>query len=338
MLLNVVAFNYHPYDGYGRYATHLVRALDRLGADVTPIVAQQLDLATWMQRMAGLDLSHLTLTCMPPFSLRPLPRQWSLTMTEGTRLPEGWAQRLNECCERVIVPCEHNATAFRASGVKVPVHVIPGGTSPEEFPVLQRRPRRPYTFLTLADRGSRKGWMEVWSAFFKAFSEAPDVRLIVKSRPGANSLLDLIANAQHRDPRVAFWRADVGHPADVYAAADCVALPSRSEGWGMPHREAAMMGMPVITTRYSGLDDGHTQDWAIVVKQHTLHDVPAMAQYVRGQWCRADVEELAQQMRWCYDHPAQAQQRGWQAAAWLRANQTWEHSARALLELIERHG
>ena len=149
-------------------------------------------------------------------------------------------------------------------------------------------------------------------------------------------LVSLIANAQQRDPRVV-QQADVPNPADYLAMADCVAIPSRSEGWGMPHREAAMMGLPVIVTRYSGLDDGHTDEWAIVVP-HTLGPVPAGTQYVRGEWCRADTDTLAQRLRWCYEYPEEAAERGRAAAAWLRANQTWEHSARALLELIEEHG
>ena len=347
MRLNWLAYNFDSYDGYGRYGLHYVRALVRLGVSVAPLMLSQLKLPSWMQRAAGLDFSHLTITCTPPYMLEALPgRQWSLSMTEGTRLPGGWAQKLNDHCERVIVPCEHNRETYERSGVDIPIHVLSGGTSPEEFPMIGRNGRyapqsaRPYTFLALGDRGARKGWVEVWQAFYKAFKtpeDTPDVRLLIKTRPHTNSLIDRICGAC-RDPRITFWLADVDSMADVYAWADCVAMPSRSEGWGMPHREAAMMSLPAIVLRYSGLDDGHTHEWAIPLEKMEPGPIPACAAYMRGEWMKADVDELAGAMRWCYENPQTARAIGRKAAKWLRNNQTWMHSARGLVELIGRYG
>ncbi len=342
MQINWAAYSFDAYDGYGRYAMHMIRALLGLGVDVRAMILAQLALPGWLQRRTGLDLSLLTITCAPPYMTRGLPcRQWSLSMTEGTILPDGWARTLNDTCERVIVPCAHNREAFVASGVTIPVHVIPGGIAPEEFPLLQRRPGRPYTFLTLADRGARKGWVEVWEAFYRAFgtpADTPDVRLLIKTRPHTNDLVDRIAGAVHRDPRIFFWSENVANPADVYAQADCFAIPSRSEGWGMPHREAATMGLPVITTRYSGLVEG-IEGWAaVVLEKLTLQDVPANTPHVRGQWVRADVGELAAGLRWCYEHAEEAAERGRRGAQWLREHQTWQHSARRLLALLEECG
>lgn len=340
MRLNWVSYFFHPFDGYGRYARYMVQSLARLGVEVHPILLEQLDMPGWIQRMAGLDWSRLTITCAPPYMFPGLAgRQWGLTMTEGSALPEGWAKHCDGC-ERIIVPCEQNATAFKSSGVRVPIHVVPGGTSPVEFPMVYSKPRRPYTFLALGDRGSRKGWTEVWQAFFMAFHDTPDVRLVVKTRPNTNDLIDRISMASNRDPRISFWMQDVDTMADVYAQVDCVAIPSKSEGWGMPHREAAMMAIPTIVTRYSGLDDGHTDDWAtVVLDDYKLVDIPSgYADHIDGQWAQVDVGALADAMRWCYDHPAQAKEKAHAGAAWLRENQTWEHAGRAMLDLLERWG
>ena len=38
----------------------------------------------------------------------------------------------------------------------------------------------------------------------------------------------------------------------LYASADVFVLPSRGEGWGRPHVEAMAMGLPIITTNWSG--------------------------------------------------------------------------------------
>jgi glycosyltransferase involved in cell wall biosynthesis len=339
--LNWVAFNYHKYDGYGRYSLHLIRALNRLGVEVHPLLTDQVRLPGWMQRMAGLDYSNLTITCTPPFMLCPLPgKQWNLTMTEGTQLPVGWPPHINRCVERVIVPCEHNRRAFVSSGVKVPVDVSPGGTCPWEFPVIRRDYRnnghRPYTFLALADRGARKGWVEVWSAFYQAFGppeKTQDARLLIKTRPNTNDLIDRIIPVT-RDPRVRFWNDDAENMADVYMQADCFAIPSRSEGWGMPHREAAMMGLPVLATRYSGLEDG-IDHWAIPIESYQMERIDNEFLHLKGEWARVDTDELAEKMRGCYDHRQAAARRGQQAAQWLRQHQTWDHAARRLLALIE---
>lgn len=340
MRLNLAAYSFDRYDGYGRYGRYLTRWLTYLGAQVRPVLLQEIRmLPGWMQQLAGLQFDRLTVSCMPPYMFPALPgRQWGLTMTEGSKLPPGWAKACNERCERVIVPCEQNAQAFRSSGVQVPIHVVPGGTCPVEFPLLHREPRRPYTFLALADRGARKGWVEVWQAFYAAFQNERDVRLVIKTRPTGNRLIELIAGASGRDPRISFWTDNAESMADVYAQADCFAIPSKSEGWGMPHREAAMMGVPTIVTRYSGLDDGHTDDWAtVVLDDWALVDVPVgYAEHIDGKWAQVNVNALAEAMRWCYEHPTEAKAKAMRGAAWLRVNQTWQESADALLELIER--
>jgi glycosyltransferase involved in cell wall biosynthesis len=265
-------------------------------------------------------------------------RQWGITMTEGTKLPKGWSTACNERCERIIVPCDHNAEAFKKSGVKVPIHVVHGGTCPAEFPLVQRPTKDTYTFLALADRGARKGWVEVWQAFFATFQGVRDVRLVIKTRPHTNSLIEMISGASNRDPRISFWMDDVKTMADVYAQVDCFVIPSKSEGWGMPHREAAMMGIPTIVTRYSGLDDGHTDKWAtVVLDDWQLVDITqGYADHVDGQWAQVNVNSVAAAMRWCYEHRQEAQAKAREGAAWLRTNQTWEHSTRDLLGLLER--
>lgn len=342
--VNWLAFNYDIFDGYGRYSRHLVRALNHIGVDVTPLLFGQVRLAGWLQRLSGIDYSKVTIACMPPYMLFPVGgQQWNLTMTEGTLLPEGWAHIINLRSQRVIVPCEHNAASFADSGVAVPIHVIHGGTDGGEFKTLRRRygNGEAYTFLALADRGSRKGWVEVWQAFYKAFGtpeDTPDVRLIIKTRnaDNPNSLIDRIAHGGG-NPRVSFWREDVDSMTDVYSMCDCFAIPSRSEGWGMPHREAAIMGLPVIVTRNSGVDDGHTDEWALVVEESKTASIPATFPNCKGTWEIADIPALAEKMRWCYENREEAAEHGRKASTWLRENQSWEHSARAIKALLERH-
>lgn len=340
--INWVGYQYDPHDGYGRYGTYMVQALQRAGAQVVPLVVENLAMPTWMLTKLGFRADALTISCLPPYLLRSAPsaRHWLLSMTEGSELPDGWAASIAAGgVERVIVPCRHNAAAFGGAGLGLPIDVVPGGTDPDAFPVrAPRRHSRPYTFLALADRGERKGWFEVYNAFYAAFggskSGVMDVRLIFKSRPDGEKVASIFWDAENADRRLVFQAEDVENVADVYAQADCVVIPSRSEGWGMPHREAAMMGLPVITQRYSGLDDGHTEEWAIVVEGGHLRPIPADLEHVKGEWLWADKHALAAAMLRCYHNPIEAARRGQNAARWLREHQTWDHAATTLLERI----
>lgn len=328
-------------DGYGRFNTRLIGALHAAGVAVADYLIGEIDDG---RHVGGLipDWSYLTISCVPPFMAQRIPgRHWLYSMTEGSRIPDKWAQAIADSgVERVLVPCEHNAVAFRASGVSVPISVVPGGTDPTEFPVLDadRDIGKAYTFLTLADRGQRKGWMEVWDAFYLAFGGktigVQDVRLIVKARANSNTLAgELLTHGTGLDKRIVYQLDDAPDMTAIYAQADCLVLPSRSEGWGMPHREAAMMGLSVITQAYSGLADAH--EWALIVDGGRMEAIPQEDETCLGEWMVADKRQVAAQMRQCYDTPWMARQLGRQAATWLRDNQTWQHAAAVLTELME---
>ena len=339
MQLNWLAYQYRETDGYGRYSNRMIAALQSAGVAVHPMLHESVNMPVWMQSQLGISWDKLTISCLPPYFLNRIPgRHWLLSMTEGGRLPDGWADIINKSgVERVIVPCKHNVQVFAAAGVQCPVDVVPGGTDPDEFPLIAGpRPERPHTFLALADRGARKGWVEVWQAFYAAFGtpdRTPHVRLIIKSRPDGNDMLSMIANAERPDPRISIVMDDVDM-RDLYRSVDCFAIPSRSEGWGMPHREAAMMGVPVITQRYSGMDDGHTHEWAMVLKPGTLEPIPGRFTHIAGDWMKCDVADLAWHLNFCYEFPDVARNDAYERARWLRQNQTWTHSAKALLKLI----
>lgn len=350
MYIDWVFSNVRQWDGYGRYNTRMIQALRRAGCTVHPLHYEYANAPDWMKRQIGIEPGAFTISCLPVYFLQDAPsggRHWLLSMTEGSELPDrpvSWAKIANSRdVERIIVPCEHNADVFRRGGITKPIHIIPGGTDPDEFPLRQAQGPRvvsaaePYTFLALADRGARKGWSEVWDAFWRVFAHTPDVRLIIKARPTGNDLLDLIAQASNLDSRIIIQQEDAADMRQVYMQADCVVIPSRCEGWGMPHREAAMLGLPVITQAYAGLDDGCTIAWSLPVFKGTLEDIPGDFDHIKGQWRRCDVGELAENMRWCYEHPERASFLGQSAAAWLRNHQTWDHSAQKLLNLIKEY-
>jgi glycosyltransferase involved in cell wall biosynthesis len=336
--INWMNYKFIKWDGYGRYGTSMIRALMRCGVDVYPALRDLMDLPGWMQRSMGLNFDKLTVQLMPAHNFVRLPgHSWGYTMIESDRPPKGWAKQINETVDRLLVPCEQNAEAFKKGGVRVPIHVVHGGTDPEEFPMLPVVKRdRPYTFLCLGDRGSRKGVEKVWSAFFKGFEGVKDVRLVIKTRAGG---MMGIGNLTFPDKRLTIWKEDLESLSSVYEYADCFVFPSYAEGWGMPPREAAMMGLPVIATRYSGLEVG-LDGWAIPLEKFVMQQAQAGAEGIDldgAQWAVPDLDELIEKMRWCYENREMAVGVGQRSAAWLRRFQTWEHSAGQFMELVEKY-
>jgi glycosyltransferase involved in cell wall biosynthesis len=317
-------------DGYGNMGQYLLRHLLALGIRIYPIAMESRKWQGWIQQAAGIDFSRTTITMTPGHNIFGIPgRQWAFSMFESTRIPKGWVENFNNRCERLIVPCTWCEEGFRESGVKIPIHIVPGGTEPADYPIIEGIQRhRPYTFLALGDRASRKGWDIVWQAFYKVFGKNKDVSLIVKARNNRLRHFDM----SRSDGRIRFWREDVPSLREVFIHADCFVFPTRAEGWGMPPREAVACGLPTIGTRYSGMIDGIDNWCTRIIENYKIE--PAMIDG-GGDWAAPDVDEVAEHMKWCYENREEARQKAREGSKWLAENQTYEHSAKAFKALME---
>jgi glycosyl transferase family 4 len=335
---NYISGGYSPYTGYGRYGLYQIKALHERCADVQIVAYDSLDWPGWLQRSAGYDYSRPTLELVSQEYIHPVPGRLVVsTMYETTRYPARGIRKMVAYARQIIVPAEWLVGVMRDSGLPkhIPVSVVPGGVDAAEFPIRlpERSPRkRPYTFLALGDGGGRKGEDIAYRAFFEQFGMSDDVRLIIKCRKGGMKYF------YTDDPRVSIWREDTVSMADVFAQVDCFVFPSRGEGWGLPPREAAATGLPVIFTHWSGLTVGGS-NWGLPVddfqlQNSILHDKHATREEI-GQWAVASSGAVGERMKWCFDHPDEASAVGQKAAQWLRANQTWQQSADALLKVME---
>lgn len=329
--LNFLGYTFDNRDGYGRHGKHLMRELMRTGTNVTPLSLEMLDWDGWILRSAGVDFGRLTISIMNPGQMRGIPgRQWGISMYESTKMADKWIDNILDHIERLIVPCPWNAEVFRDNGVPnhIPIDVVGEGIDPAEFTYMPRQNRnRPFTFLALGDRGMRKGDDLAWMAFFRAFdTKKDDVRMVLKCRAGNHMHMDLT----HNPKWLSVWREDVPTMADVYHQADCFVFPTRGEGWGLPAREAAATGLPVIAPRFGGTAV-NIDHWGIPLEKYTMQ--PSV---LGGEWAEPDLDELIEKMRWVYDHQDDALEIGRKASGWLHANETWAHAAKQLLDLIER--
>jgi hypothetical protein len=315
--VNVFSPGWEIQDSYGRIAIELSRALTRLGYHVNRCGGNPPKHQAIQTVLGGFLLAYPTnfehygiLASMGP--------RVAVTMFESTQLPPGWADVLNEM-QAVIVPSRWMIDAFRDSGVKVPLHCIPLGVSGQFKPVKREVPKdRPYRFLVIADRGRRKGWDIAGRAFPKYWMDDPNVELWLKCRP--DTLGFHVTN-----PNIRIIEKDLSNRkmASLYAQTDCMVFPTMGEGFGLPPREYAATGGPVIATNFGGTADDIAH-WGYPLYAETQ---PAWSKDPNfeglGLWAKPSVDDVADAMLHVYRNHAVYLERGAAAAKFVRKAYRW---------------
>lgn len=337
--ISIYAPTYDPYDGYGRMALELVAWLNALGVQTnvmgtphTQILrdTQTDEVQALLQKPIQITTGGLMVgypTLREQYSpMLSAGKSVAITMFESTRLPAGWVESLNRCAA-VIVPSRWNVEAFKACGVKVPIHCVPLGVS-EIFQPVKRERGEPFTYLCWGDRGMRKGWDLACAAFLKAFGKRDDVRLVIKVRDGD---FEGVRFTYEGEPlvNVSLCREDFDEEGlqEFYTGVDCMVFPSRGEGFGLPPREFAATAGPVICTRWWADD---IEQWGYPVKYAMS---PAWAGNEKfeglGEWAEADVDHLAQQMLHVFNqNPKLIAYMGQKSAQKIRKLYSWEQFAK----------
>jgi len=317
-------------DGYGYSGIKIVEALRGLGVEVEEVdmLDEEGRYTRFGERgwaVAGVAVALCVPEWWPDIGARGLV---GYTMFESTRMPEERVRLINRCAAVCVVPSSFCAETFREMGVEVPIRVVRWGVDTGDYPVLGREHGgRPYTFLWNGTPDYRKGWDLVYRAFWAAFGGRSEARLVMHFRAMPRGLtgcrdtnVEIVGGLVER----AEWRRMLGE-------ADCFVFPSRGEGWGLPPREAAATGLPVIATAWSGLAE-EIEEWGLALRVKGL--VPAaFGQWEPGEvgvWAEPDFEHLVELMRWCFERREEAAMFGQRAARWLGRWGTWERTGRGL--------
>ncbi len=333
-MLNFLGFHW-PRDGYGYATIKIAQQLHALSDFVRVIdMSERAELSVVPGDQRWELIGDTVALCTPDWlpSIKCTGQLWAHTMFEATQLPGGWAEKLNEYADGLIVPCAWCKSVFRDNGVILPIRVVRWGIAPDDYYPLarERDEEQPYTFLWSGTPDKRKGWDLAYRAFWQAFGPSKDVRLIMHFREGLRGV------AGFDDENVEVVEGLFGRPElrDMLQRADCYIFPSRGEGWGLPPREAAATGLPVIATDYGGLAE-EIDLWALPlpIKGFSQADYGYWEEDI-GTWAEPDLGRLIQAMRACRADPQGAALYGLQAALWTREHATWERTARGILDII----
>lgn len=309
-VINICAPCFDPYDSYGRVACELAWNLSEMGVHVNAISnsivydtqseALQDVLSQPIKPMGGG-------ICMgyPDYgkfgamvNAGPIV---AVTMFESTQLPETWAENLNRCAA-VIVPTDWNVDVFKTNGIKpellaaVPLGVSDTFQNARRVRTVARNGAR-FRFLVFGDRGRRKGWDVALKAFTRLYGKESETHeLVIKTRGrGVGVGFDLSAF-----PAVTVIKQDMTEPEllELFKSVDAFVFPTRGEGFGLPPREAAATGLPVIVTNWSGTAD-RIRQWAYPLNYSLVdawEDTPELMGL--GQWAEPDEEHLMRLMEY----------------------------------------
>jgi len=322
-----------PRDGYGQIVMQCGAELRRMGADVRVLDMRVKGTWGWPGEKRWKVQGDALVACVPEwYEFIAADRLACLTMFESTKFPDERVKTINTRMSDCIVPSRFCAEVFEACGVTVPIHVAPLGIDPRVYQPVDRSGRDgPYTFLWSGTPDLRKGWDLVYRAFYAAFGDSHDARLVMHFRQfprGVTGTMDRNVRLVEGSISTEDWLA-------LLREADCFVFPSRGEGWGLPPREAAATGLPVIATNWGGLADDIWM-WGIPlsVKSTSPAEFGDWEVGEVGEWAEPDMDHLVELMRYCRKERVKFDALGQSAAAWLRTEATWERTARAIQRVM----
>jgi GT2 family glycosyltransferase/glycosyltransferase involved in cell wall biosynthesis len=262
------------------------------------------------------------------------------TMLEVDGFPAEWVKNGNEMDE-VWVPSAFNRDGFVASGLTVPIRVMPLGVDVDHFhPGITgfSNPVGDFVFLASFEWGERKRADMILKVFNQTFRRAEPVVLVCKiinvNKPTQVGRQIEALGLSAAGGRIAFLHNKefpYHQLGALYRSADCYVSAGRGEGWDMPLMEAMACGLPSIATDWGAHTEFVHEGISYPLRIRGLLPADARAPYYKGfRWSDPDPEHLAHLFRHVAANRAEAHDRGTRAAAEMAARWTWADAGRRI--------
>ena len=274
----------------------------------------------------------------PPNWSRPDSGRWiHIQPWEFGYLPEDWLSPICNDVDELWVPSNYVKQVYLDSGVPDDkIYVIPWGVDPETFnqhvPARILPTNRKFRFLYVGGTIERKGFDRLLDAYLKEFTPDDDVCLVIKDL-GSKSFYRFgnlreqveLAMADSDSPEILFFDEDMtpGQLACLYSACDCLAMPYRGEGFGLPILESMACGTPAIVPAGGASDDFVTEETGLLLSSEVVETTHDWKLAGPPQELAIDVDELRIAMRSAYEEPDRTRELGKNAGQFVAANFTW---------------
>ncbi len=196
-----------------------------------------------------------------------------------------------------------------------------------------------FVFYSIFQWQERKNPYGLLSAYTSAFSGVDDVVLVMKTyrhnhATDKQQIVDLVRDFKKyvrldHYPKIYIVVENMSKEGilALHGTGDCFLLLQRSEGWGLPHFEAAACGNPIITPGYGGQEEFLKEDNSYLTN-YTLCPVGGMtwSPYYTGDqlWCEPDMEHAINLMRHVYNNRDEAKAKGAKVKEFVTTNFSWD--------------
>lgn len=274
-----------------------------------------------------------------PYSITRLDNPFKIiyTMFESTRIPQDWKEYLN-AADLILVPSKFCAEVFAREGYNA--QVVPLGFDDTVFTPVERAIKKdthePFYFLHYDAFNKRKGFQELFKAFVLEFDPSEPVKMIFKTTRKQSPLP--IMPSQYPNLEILLGETSDSELATLCHRADAFVFPSMGEGFGITPLEAMGTGLPTIVPDAHGISEYFNADYMYGVQYH--QGAPAI--YARykdqdvGKMITCDVDDLRRQMRYIYEHEAEAKEKGVKAAEYVR-QWTFHKTAEQLKAIFDEY-
>jgi Glycosyl transferases group 1 len=223
--------------GYGVAGFKVVQSLQQLGHEVP-----------FDDASAPVQISF----CPPQwYSFHDGQYKIGYTPWESTELPDGWAEKMNQCDE-VWATSEWVAKVYKDAGVMKPIHVYHHGLDHKWAP-KKRKIGDVIKFLHMGEPALRKGGQMTVDAFREVFGDREDVHLTIKAYH--QHFLRVWKDGEITTPDKAYNNVTIiteqmhfDELLELYYDHDVMVYPSYGEGFGFIPLQALGTGMPVVST------------------------------------------------------------------------------------------
>lgn len=298
-------------------------------------------------------------TFLPPFGETKGPHRIIFTMMETERIHPNMIEIMNANYHECWTPTRWNAETFTASGLKIPVHVVPLGvdtsiyspSAPERLPeaTLLTGPEAGkhevpsgFLFVYVFQPSFRKGVDVLAQAFEEAFRGDPEAGLILGITTSPIETLGFLPKKEYKSRIWAVTgRQTERQLASIYRACKVYVCTSRGEGVNLPVLEAAACGLPVIvprtTTHPEIVPYGHGFFFE-ADSRRKFREAGAISKWFEdvefadyGKTSRRKLVEILRSLKSNY---AEAEEVAKNFSTYVRSRYTWEASAKIITDRI----